>query len=350
MLRTLDPGAYELRGLYDYVEQRMDVSANGGLEPSGPEHPTDPKWRHGVRSWLANQQRSGLAWPLRRAVWAIERGVAHRRYLLLISPDGRLDEVELQVADAVELLRSLDGPIDAVITDPPWGLSWDKEWRREHFARDHSKVIGGYIDVPAGTYLEFSQRWISVAAETLRPGGQLVVVTGPQTAAHVQIAAERAGLTWVAQIIAEREFVAKSERRPSPAHWVITAMTRGRLHARSRVFHAPDDQRRSKTGGAYPLSIWVDNGRSDRHGLLRYATMLPPRLSQRMVRTFTDPGEHVCDPMAGGGEVVHACQLLGRRVTAGDRNPNAIAFIAARLLAEQIWPAQQAPALFARAA
>jgi DNA modification methylase len=76
--------------------------------------------------------------------------------------------------------------------------------------------------------------------------------------------------------------------------------------------------------------------------------MLPARLTRRMVTTFTDPGEHVCDPMAGGGEIVNACQLLGRRITAGDLNPHAIQFTAARLLREQIWPAQTAPLLFAR--
>lgn len=98
------------------------------------------------------------------------------------------------------------------------------------------------------------------------------------------------------------------------------------------------------------MDVWVDNGRADRPGLVRYATMLPPRLTRRMVSTFTDPGEYVCDPMAGGGEIVNACQLLGRRITAGDLNPHSVKFIAARLLREQLWPAHKAPELFARAA
>jgi DNA modification methylase len=349
-LRTLQAGTYPLPGLYDYVEREADIARNDGLSPSSPMHPHDPKWRHRARCWLANQQTAGNAWPVEHAVWAIDQEGGQPCRFILITPDGCLDEVELQVRDAVELLEDLDDQVDAVITDPPWGLRWDEDSARHHLARDHTKVVEGYIDVPQRGYLDFSRTWITAAADVLRPGGQLVIVTGPQAAAHVQIAAEEQGLTWISSIAASREFVARCSRRPAPSHWTITVMCRGSLYHRRRTFNPPTDQRRSKTGGIYPLDQWIDNGRSDRPGLLRYATMLPPRLAQRMVSTFTDVGDHVCDPMAGGGEIVNACQLLGRRITAGDANPHAITFIAARLLREQIWPKDLAPTLFEQAA
>ncbi len=352
VLRTVCAGEHALKDLYEQVAEEADIARNNGLAPSSPRHPHDPKWQHRVRCWLANQRRAGNARPVDYAVWAIDQEAGQPCHFVLITADGRVEQVELQVRDAVSLLEALDEQVDAVITDPPWGLRWDAQVdaREHHYARDHSKVIGGYVDVPRGSYLQFSRHWISAASRVIRPGGQLVIVTGPQAAAHVQIAAEEQGLTWISSIVAEREFVAKSERRPAPAHWTITVMCRGSLRHPRRVFNPPADQRRSKTGGEYPLDMWVDNGRADRPGLLRYATMLPPRLTQRMVATFTDLGQHVCDPMAGGGEIVNACHLLNRRITAGDLNPHAIQFTAARLLREQIWPAQQAPSLFARAA
>lgn len=349
VLRTLAVGSYTLTELYEIVEQRADIARNNGLAPATPNHPHDPKWRHRVRCWLANQQRAGNAWPIRRAVWAIEHRASCHCCMVLIGPSGELEGVELQVADAVELFEGLEEPIDAVITDPPWGLQWDEN-ARHLYARDASFVLGGYVDVPATEYLAFSRRWIGAAAEALRPGGQLIVISGPQSSAHVQIAAEEHGLSWVSTIAALREFVAPSRRRPSPAHWAITVMCRGRVRHPRRVFHAPQDQRRSRAGAPHPQDVWIGNGRSDRPGLLRYATMLPARMTLRLVATFTDEGEHVCDPMLGGGEVAHACRTLHRRFTGGDLNPTAVSFAAARLLAELAWPEQRQPPLFARAA
>jgi DNA modification methylase len=350
VLRTLQAGAYPLDALYQYVEDRADIAANNGLAPSTPGHPHDPKWRHRVRCWLANQRQAGNAWPIKRAVWAIEGTREHPCCLLLIGPGGHDEQLEVQVRDAVELLTALDGPVDAVITDPPWGLRWDHENSRDHYARDESKVLGGYVDVPPDGYLAFSRRWIRVAAHALRPGGQLVVVTGPQAAAHVQVAAEESGLTWISTITALREFVARTEKRPAPAHWSITVMCRGSHRHPRRVFNVPSDQRRSKNGGLYPLDVWVDNGRADRPALLRYTTMLPPRMAHRIVATFTAEGEHVCDPMLGGGEFAHACRVLRRRFTGGDINEVAVTFTAARLLAELVWPKHRQPPLFAHAA
>ena len=350
LLRTLELGTYTLEELYALVEARADIMREDGLGPSTPAHPTDPRWRHRVRGWLANERRRGRAKRIGHAIWAIEGSREEPRCLVLIGLAGTDGHVELQVRDAVSLLADLDGEVDAVITDPPWGLQWDTEAAHSQYARDESKVLGGYVDVPSGSYLAFSRRWIAAAAKVLRPGGQLVVVTGAQCSAHVQIAAEEHGLTWVSTIAALRAFVAPSQKRPSPAHWAITVMCRGRVDHPRRVFHAPSDQRRSKTGGLYPQDVWIDNGRSDRPGLLRYATMLPPRMTLRIIATFTDEGEHVCDPMLGGGAVAKASLMLRRRFTGGDLNPLAVTFTAARLLAEHAWLEQHQPALFARAA
>ena len=127
-------------------------------------------------------------------------------------------------------------------------------------------------------------------------------------------------------------------------------MCAGRVKHPRRVFNPPGDQRRSKAGNLYPMDVWIENGRADRPGLLRYATMLPSRLAHRLVSTFSDEGEHLCDPMVGGGELAIACWELRRRFTGGDLNPLAVRFTAARLLAENVWPAQRQPGLLDRPA
>jgi hypothetical protein len=188
---------------------------------------------------------------------------------------------------------------------------------------------------------------VRAAAAALRPGGQLAAITGPQRAGVVQFTAEQAGLTWVASIVARRQFPLATLHRPASAHWTITVMCRGALTHPGRVFNPPPDQPRARSGHPYPLDWWAEgNGRADRPGLLRYDNSLPLPLVLRLTRAFTDPGEHVVDPFTGGGTTAIACWQSGRRFTGGDLNPAALRFTAARLLAEYAWPADQQPALF----
>jgi DNA methylase len=132
-----------------------------------------------------------------------------------IAPGGHDTQIELHVANAVQLLNRIEEPLDLVLCDPPYGLGWDKRATRHQYARNEQQVLDGYQDVPPEHYMEFSRRWIAAAAAALRPGGQLVIVNGPQRAAHVQLAAEEQGLDWVCTIAARRNFIAASTRRPT---------------------------------------------------------------------------------------------------------------------------------------
>ena len=108
----------------------------------------------------------------------------------------------------------------------------------------------------------------------------------------------------------------------------------------------PTDLPKAHSGADYPLDLWLDNGRADRPGLLRYDNTLPERPVRRLVEALTQPGDHVADPFVGSGTTAKVCHDLGRRFTGGDLNPAAIRFAMARMLNEQLWPAEQAPVLF----
>jgi hypothetical protein len=73
MLRTLARGTYTLAALYAHVEENADVARDDGHSPSAPGHSWDPRWRHRVRGWLANQRRAGRARRITHAVWARQR-------------------------------------------------------------------------------------------------------------------------------------------------------------------------------------------------------------------------------------------------------------------------------------
>jgi DNA modification methylase len=345
MLATLRRGgAYTITELYSRCEVECDIARDRGLEPPTPQHPTDRRWKRRLRGKLMHLRRSGNARKLGRGCWLIYGDRRHPTALLLLGPGAHEEELELYVSDAAELLASLEEPCDAVITDPPFALGYDSDrspGRKGHYNRNEALVVGGYVDVSPARYTAFTAHWVAAAARALRPGGQLVVVTGPQRAAYVQIAAENEGLSWVCSISAGHDFVNPSKRRPAPAHWTITVMCRGRLSDRRRVFNPPPDLPRSRTGNPYPLDFWpvALNGRSDRPRLLRYANELPLKLTRRLVAAFTNRGEHIVDPMLGGGNFAIPCWESQRRFTGADLNPAAVNYTAARLLLEHIQPA-----------
>jgi DNA modification methylase len=121
-------------------------------------------------------------------------------------------------------------------------------------------------------------------------------------------------------------------------------MCRGPLASKKRVFNPPPDQL-ARSGNLYPLDWWPENGRADRAGL-RYDNSLPLPLALRVIKAFSNTGERVAEPFAGGGTGAIACWIARRQYTGSDVNPQALQFTAARLLAEHAWPADRQPALF----
>jgi site-specific DNA-methyltransferase (adenine-specific) len=348
VLRTLRTGTYTVSELYGLCEERTAVGRDGGQDPV-PAHPGDRRWKRRVRGALETLRRTGRAERIGRTAWAIQGPPHHPARLLLIVAGATPRDFELRLQAATELLAGLDEPADLVLCDPPYGLRRG----RGHFAdgngyrRDHTRVVGGYVDVDPGEYADFTHGWVQAAAAALRPAGQLAAITGPQRAAIVQCAAEQAGLTWVSTIAARRTFPLATLRRPASAHWAITVMCRGALGNPRRVFHPPADLPAARSGHPYPLDWWADgNGRADRPGLLRYDNSLPLPLVRRAVTAFSDRGEHVVDPFLGAGTTAVACWKTGRRFTGGDLNPAAVRFAAARLLDEHAWPDEYQPGLF----
>ncbi len=144
------------------------------------------------------------------------------------------------------------------------------------------------------------------------------MITGPQRAAHAQIAAEDAGLAWVTTIAARRAFALLTRRRPASAHWAITVLCRGALGHTRRVFHPPSDLPGAQSGTANPLDWWEDNGRADRPGLLRYDNSLPLPLVRRIVEAFSDP---VSTSSTRPRRRHHADRLLADRAAVHRRRP-----------------------------
>jgi DNA modification methylase len=342
-LRTEDDLVRSLSGTYT-VQELYRLAEEHGLpdRPGGRDRTQDGnlQYKRRIRSALQHLRVKGKAARVEnadRATWVIEGTRERPRRALFVWLPADPTELEIVLGEATEVLARCDDPIDLVLADPPYALrrgGSDASYR--DYGRRRDSVVGGYVDIDPGEYAEFTASWISAAHKALRPGGYLAVVTGPQQAARLQVAAEDAGMTYVNSIAVARQFGMFTRRRFVHQHHVITLMTNGTLRAANRTFHRPEEMPRGRSGEIYAADIWTDIPDPRRPGLLRYDNALPVQLCSRVIRSTTNHGELVADPFLGSGTTAVACLETGRRFYGGDVNPESIRFTQARILDEAV--------------
>lgn len=334
MLRTLTAGTYTLTELYEAAEHAGLPAAPGALEDPGDGQ---VRWKHRVRSALQTLKASGHAHRTGDAAWVLAGTREEpRRAVLVLFPDDP-DRCSLALSAACDLLRTTDEPIDLVVADPPWALA--RERGTNSYGRNPDQVVGGYIDVDPARWADFTAEWMQTAADALRPGGYLAVVTGPQLAAKAQVIAEEiAGLSYVNGIVVPKKMGVFTRSRMVHSHTRVTLLTKGPLRSDLRTFILPDDAPVGRTGHAYLTDVWADDAVSDIHarrrGLLRYDNALPVPLVRRVVECTTRIDDLVADPFLGSGTTAVACLESGRRFVGGDLNPGSLRFTMARILDE----------------
>jgi DNA modification methylase len=119
------------------------------------------------------------------------------------------DRVTVHHGDCLDVLRELDdNSVDAVVTDPPYGIGFmGKEWdgpggmlgqmatgreQRGAFAYGgtHSR---GYVDNDSPAFQAWCQQWAAECLRVLKPGGHLVAFGGTRTWHRLACAIEDAG-------------------------------------------------------------------------------------------------------------------------------------------------------------
>jgi DNA modification methylase len=194
--------------------------------------------------------------------------------------------VQIKRGDCRAVMRKLTpGSIDAVVTDPPYGIDFQSAWRTEKTAR---------LPKIANDARPFVW-WLPEAFDVLKDGGALICFCRWDTQEAFRLAIEWAGFTIRSQVIWDREWHGMGDLKASfaPQHDVIWFATKGR-------FQFP---------GKRPRSII----RSQRIGgeALTHPNEKPVDLMRELVRAVTPPGGTVLDPFAGSGATLKAAKLEG---------------------------------------
>lgn len=173
-----------------------------------------------------------------------------------------------------------DACVDAVVTDPPYGINY------------RSKRLGGIVNDDRPFIW-----WLRDAWRVTRDGGALVCFCRWDVQEAFRFAIDLAGFRIRSQVVWDREIHGMGDTAGAfaPRHDVMWFATKGRF----------------KFSRGRPASVL--RARTLRGASLTHPTEKPLPLMQQLVRAVTAPGHVVLDPFSGSGATAHAALLEGCR-------------------------------------
>jgi DNA modification methylase len=175
-----------------------------------------------------------------------------------------------------------------MVTDPPYGVEYDPEWRAEAGVNKNKEKMG---KVQNDDRVDWTDAW------RLFPGAVVYCWHDGRHASEVQKSIEAAGFIVRSQIIWAKDRMALSR---GDYHWQHEpcwyAVRKGKTARRN------DD--RSQT------TVWNIPARDDSgHG---HGTQKPVECMERPIRNHGERGDTIYDPFLGSGTTVIACERTGR--------------------------------------
>jgi DNA modification methylase len=194
--------------------------------------------------------------------------------------------------------RALDGVAPhLMVTDPPYGVSYDPSWRVDAGLADGATLARG--KVLNDDRADWREAW------ALFPGDVAYVWHGALHAAAVAESLEAAGFAVRSQII-----------------WDKTRLVigRGDYHWQHEpcLYAVRSGKRGHWNGGRNQTTVWPIPHRKSASG---HGTEKPVECMKRPIENNSSPGQAVYEPFSGSGTTVIAAEMTGRVCHAIELNP-----------------------------
>jgi site-specific DNA-methyltransferase (adenine-specific) len=256
------------------------------------------------------------------------------------SSDGEWKEIQqletdhVHQGDCVSFLRKVKalhpkGVFDLAFADPPYNLEKSYDTYADALAEQH--------------YLEWCNQWLEGMAQTLKPGGSLIVLNLPKWAIHHAAFLNR-HLEFRHWIVWDA--LSDPRGKLMPAHYALLYYTKP---GGKPVFNYSPVGARPKEGFVLPpdsptyclrakcikerkaagddakvelSDIWFDIHRiKHKRDRDAHPCQLPEKLLERIIKLTTRPVDLVFDPFCGAGTTAIAAAKLGRKFVVVDTDP-----------------------------
>jgi len=215
----------------------------------------------------------------------------------------RIDDDHLVVFDDFRNVE-LEEKADLIFADPPFGI--DFKGNLESYNRSPDAL--SYIEIPKREYPKFIRELVEWCYRSLKPNGSMWLVSGWNNLRWVLNAVEDAGFIQLNHCIWKYQFGVFTRRRFVTSHYHLLLLVKDEDNY---TFNKPEH---------YPEDVWFIK-RPYHHGEETAGNELPDELVEKCIRTSSNPGDLVVDPVLGSGTTMKACIKLDRRCIGIEINP-----------------------------
>lgn len=198
----------------------------------------------------------------------------------------------------------VESEADLVFADPPFGIGFKGNLGTYHRTPDALS----YVEVPREQYGTFIRDLLEWSFRALKPTGSMWLLSGWNNLRLVLDAIDEVGFHTLNHCIWHYQFGVFTRRRFTTAHYHLLLLVKDE---RRYTFNKPEH---------YAEDVWYIK-RPYHRGARTAGNELPEELVERCIKTSTNPGDLVIDPVLGSGTTLKVCLKLGRRCLGIEVNP-----------------------------
>lgn len=198
----------------------------------------------------------------------------------------------------------MDEKADLVFADPPFGIDFKSNLHSYHRTPDALS----YVEVSRKGYPVFIKTLLEWSYDILKESGSMWLLSGWNNLDTILDNVKKCGLHLLNHCIWKYQFGVFTRRRFTTAHYHLLLLVKD---SRRYTFNKPEH---------YAEDVW-EIKRPYQHGVKTAGNELPDKLVEKCVRTSSNRGDLVVDPVLGSGTTMKICLETGRRCIGIEINP-----------------------------
>jgi len=208
----------------------------------------------------------------------------------------------------IGLVKIPDETIDLIVTDPPFGIDFQKTQSMYNRKTDNVVASNSYHDVPVNDYYDFTSKWMSQAYRILKQDGSMYVFSGWNNLKDVLTCLDVTGFKTVNHIIWKYQFGVYTKNKFVTSHYHLLYVCK---NIKKRKFYNTNDAVSPKDKYRDLEDVWVIKREYWRNEL-KTPTKLPSEIINKILKYSSKENDVVCDPFIGSGQVAFVAKSLKR--------------------------------------